>query len=569
MATPQMAPRSASPTRLRDRVLVTGFMVMLALPAILLFSGMQPGNYLNRALATFPALSGKGVSDGTYFSAVDAYLDDNLPVRPAVIEAKAEFDYQVLGVSSNPSVVVGRDGWLFFDQEVAPTCNKDAATVLQQMDGFAATVGTASRSFYFTIAPDKRTIYPEQLPASLQGVETCTDHERPAMRSGMARRPQTTIDLWGPVDAARESSGSTPIYWPKDTHWNTIAAIAAVRTIVQSIDAAAWSESDVVSLAESQPHGDDLMHLMGIADSVVMPAVTVSRPGQQIQAVPPSGPVGFGEATQRFVSEGTAPVIPGRTLIVGDSFFDVALPLLAPWFQDLTFVSPARITCPEVLDQLTDYETIIVEQVERDAYRVDYQTILAPLFARLTGQPAPVTPAAYLASCAPQSGPSAPPGGPTAPPSGQNTGQGGQNLTTVAPGFVGSADVSAGGTTSGAQCNADTLNGVAFDQVGSSPVQSINIAGWAADLQTKTAPSTTYLQLVGPNGDRYYVATQVYERPDVAKAYDAPALTESGFVAQFSAENLAPGEYAVRVVMDTPRGPLVCNTRHTLQLTAG
>ena len=228
------------------------------------------------------------------------------------------------------------------------------------------------------VAPDKRTIYPERLLASDGGLELCTDAARDELRAGMAQRSDITVDLWTSELDAKSAYGDTPLYWAQDTHWNSYGMLAAIRSVMDSLDPGVWATDAIVSLASADPHVGDLMRMLGREEPETLPQLTVSRGYQPLEGVP---------GTLRFGAAGDGPVFPGRTLIVGDSFFEGAVRLLAPWFEDFTFVHINTVVDPEVARQLADrgVDTIVLERVERAAYRTDYVAVLEPLIQELGG----------------------------------------------------------------------------------------------------------------------------------------------------------------------------------------
>ena len=378
--------------RLRDRVLVALFLVVLSAPMAALIMGARPGDYLNKTLAEPPDLTLGAVSDTTYFVGLDDFIDENFPVRPQAIEARAAFELWLLSNSPNPRVVVGRDGWLFFDTTLEPECPSTAEEVLAQVDSLASSFAALGRDFRFTVAPDKRSIYPDRLPSSAAEATTCTDLQRPDLRAGMAARPENTVDLWGPVLRQAELQPDEPVYRPHDTHWNPYGAAAAIGSIVESVSPGVWSREDIDPGPGYEVVGG-LSRMLGLINTELVPGLTSDRADGD--AGPVTSTTTLAPRVKRMVTTGGAPTVQGRTLIVGDSFFGGVLDHFAPWFADIIYVPVQRIGCHDALAVIDEVDRVILERVERVAYGagpesgVDYEALMAPLLAHLAGEPLP------------------------------------------------------------------------------------------------------------------------------------------------------------------------------------
>ena len=229
------APRTAATfdtsigRRRRDLVLVVAFLLVLVVPAIAFVIGLRPANEENRTLAPAPDLTVAAVVDQAYFGALDRHLADQFPLKNELVWADAAFRYFVLRLSPNPDVVPGADAWLFSRDAMEPECRFTATEVLGQLDRVAAALSAADVPVTMVVVPDKQAIYPELRP---DGYAPCTDRERPAMIAGMAERAGSTVELWNALASARASDAGTLYYWPHDTHWTPIGAMAGFRAVV-------------------------------------------------------------------------------------------------------------------------------------------------------------------------------------------------------------------------------------------------------------------------------------------------------------------------------------------------
>lgn len=74
----------------------------------------------------------------------------------------------------------------------------------------------------------------------------------------------------------------------------------------------------------------------------------------------------FGKDSRSFRATSSGPyLIPGHTVILHDSFFERAADLLAPYFEEITFVQEHLRERPETFELIGRSNTLIIALVER------------------------------------------------------------------------------------------------------------------------------------------------------------------------------------------------------------
>lgn len=366
--------------RTRDRLVALLFMAALIIPGILLAAGMRPVNIESRILAPAPVVKLNRLLDPAFYAALDRFLGDNFPLRTVAVTLRARIDYGLLHGSTNPDVVVGRDDWLFPADEFEPTCRIDAAGLLASLDVVSDRFAAEGRPLRLVIAPDKRSIYPDQVAPGLPYPAACTETERAAVRAGFAARPETATDMWGPVLAGRASQSPDPIYWHSDTHWNDVGALAGVRALIDAVAPGVW-EPGAIRIDGAAIRIGDLSRQIGLPVREPAPRIVIERAGTLTRRELDAGlVVAPGRELLQYRVSGNDAVVPGRTLIVYDSSFGVHADLIAPWFAESTWLHVNElIEHPSIVAALPAYDRIIVERVERLAYTRDLAVTLAPL----------------------------------------------------------------------------------------------------------------------------------------------------------------------------------------------
>src|SRR6478752_2310529 len=90
--------------------IVLGILAMPLLAHVFLSQAAQSDN---RSLAPSPRLPGTRLELMSWPRKADAYLKDHFGFRAQLIGAYNAFNWRVLGISTDPRVIVGRNGRLF------------------------------------------------------------------------------------------------------------------------------------------------------------------------------------------------------------------------------------------------------------------------------------------------------------------------------------------------------------------------------------------------------------------------------------------------------------------------
>ena len=366
-----------------ERVAAGVFVVALLIPGIALLAGVRPPELENSTPAAMPAWSLGALTETATYAQVDRFLADHLPGRDRAVRAYAELDYQTLRGSTNPDVIVGAGDWLFFTGELRPTCAHTADEMLAAVDSVADDAAASGLGFRFVMAPDKHGIEPERLGGAASLPTPCTDERREAIRAGMATRPDSTVDLWGPVLAGRDAEAPEPVYFDQDSHWTPTGAMPAIEALVESLAPGTWDAADL-SIDGTSTFPQELARLMGLPRDATVPAYVV-RPEMTVERGTVPTTVDLTEAPDitTYTTTGDGAVVPGTTLMVYDSFFNINRPRIVPWFEHTVWVHVGDLRAhPELVEDLPPFDRVVVERVERSAYDLDLAALMKPVLER-------------------------------------------------------------------------------------------------------------------------------------------------------------------------------------------
>ncbi len=98
--------------------------------------------------------------------------------------------------------------------------------------------------------------------------------------------------------------------------------------------------------------------------------------------LPTSADLGNARDVSVYTTSGSSRVVPGTTLVVYDSFFNIHRRHIVPWFERTIWVHAGDLRLvPEVVDALPAIDTVVLERVERGAYDYDIEQLLRPVLA--------------------------------------------------------------------------------------------------------------------------------------------------------------------------------------------
>jgi hypothetical protein len=366
--------------RLFDRVVVVVFCVGLAIPALLMAARIRPAAIENRPLLKAPGMTLGSLIDSGWYTKVDRFIADNIAIRPLAVRARGEI-YWRTGGTGNPAVVRGVGQWLFTLEEIQARCDLGAADIAAALDRTAAAFKAAGQDFRFLVAPDKHVIYPDKVDPGMPYGPSCTDARRAAMEAALDARPGTAVDGWAAVLGERAAHPGGPLlYYAEDSHWTTIGAVPAIRALIESLGPDLWRDGDVVT-GGAKKVAMELARQMGLSRAETVPFVTI-RPSVHVTRTPIDLPVATNNAraVYRMTATGDRPLVPGRTVIVYDSFFGLNMAAVSPFFAESIWIHEGDLlNHPEIAKLIGPVDRVILERVERGLYFTKIDDLLRPL----------------------------------------------------------------------------------------------------------------------------------------------------------------------------------------------
>lgn len=217
-----------------------GFIVLIMLiclaPVAAGMLGYQPRNVENRPLAREPELINRDGLNSDFPADFDAWWEDHFGFRDELVTAFHSFTLNLFGDTLNEKVIVGREGFLFFDKTLDDYTGKsrlseqeirNCAAVLRIMSEYAQQSGA---EFLFSVAPNKNTIYPEYMPERI-----CKRSEASNMELLYAELSVQGVNTLDFASMLRQEKSDGLLYYHNDTHWNERGALLAYNAIMEQL----------------------------------------------------------------------------------------------------------------------------------------------------------------------------------------------------------------------------------------------------------------------------------------------------------------------------------------------
>ncbi len=332
-------------------------LAVLAIPFVGMLWASTESTTENRTLAPLPSLVEEGSPNVTILSDLGAYFEDHYAYRNELVTANALIRTPLLS-SPTDQVVIGTDGWLYYGGTLndylstgtgSVRANRTVAYNLSLVQGYVESYGS---EFLFTLAPNKNSLYSEDMPFFYQeGAVQNIDLLEPWLEEYGVRY----VDLF----EAFEGESDT-LYCLRDSHWtNKGAALAADALLAESGREASFYGREAVERDDYQ----------GDLESMLYPSLARTEPNWYYEGI--NDEEGGSGASWRYV-EGetvedswieTSGQGDGTLLVYRDSFGNALLPYLATASSKAFFTKYVPYDVGDVVQ--VDADLVIVERAER------------------------------------------------------------------------------------------------------------------------------------------------------------------------------------------------------------
>jgi len=329
----------------------------------------QDGSAEKRTLAAFPSLRDEsGALQLTSFpEKFEDWLDDHAGLRTLWTQQYAKL-HAALGASVNDQVIVGRDGWLYFEPTVPDYTGADALTENQRHRAKLA-LETLDRALDAPLvvffAPNKNTAAPDAMPAIYPRAD-----EPHAIHWLIENADVNIIDSVAPLTGEG-------LYHATDTHWNSRGACIGAGLIIDAVNAAAGAQAiapDPDAEYTLEPYTGDLGQMLFPGNP---PADEQIIYADAAQVYDYEGRYRTPEDMTITTSGGAEPL---KLLVLRDSFTNLLIGPISNAYSDVQY----RRAMPFPLSDADEYDAVVLEMVER---RIGELLDAAPVILAPEAQP--------------------------------------------------------------------------------------------------------------------------------------------------------------------------------------
>ena len=190
-----------------------------------------------KEIVNFPSLHKNNLNN--FPNLFEKYINYKFNLQDLLIKINSYFKIKFFKASPDPNKAnFGKDGWLFWGhftdnfRGINLFTNEDLKKLKKILDDRGKWYRSKNIRFYFTIAPDKPSIYPEFMPSWIQKVIPITLYDQ-IINLFRNDTLVSVIDLRKHI--IENKNKGLLVYNKIDHHWNDLGAFYAYQTIINKI----------------------------------------------------------------------------------------------------------------------------------------------------------------------------------------------------------------------------------------------------------------------------------------------------------------------------------------------
>ncbi len=169
------------------------------------------------------------------------YFNDRFAFRDAMIYAYCLAQVKLFHVSPSDTVVLGKEGWLYFTggelikdhQGLTPPSEQELKQWADVLEGRRAWLAERGIHYMFVLVPNKVTIYPEYLPP---GIIRKRDTTRADIVTAYLKE-HTRVPFLDLRPVLAEAKRERLVYFPFGTHWNHHGTYKGYAQVARQLNA--------------------------------------------------------------------------------------------------------------------------------------------------------------------------------------------------------------------------------------------------------------------------------------------------------------------------------------------
>lgn len=338
---------------MKYKIFIAAFLLLCLLPSAGMLFLPPTEAAANERLSPKPVLqNGDGSWNTDVLGQVTDYIADHFALRQQMVTANAALQTTLLHTSPAEDVIYGKNGWLYYAatlddyQNHATLTGDEAAQIARTVADMQAYCEARGATFLFTIAPNKNSLYPENMPARYLQSDSPGNYELVAPY--LEEYGVNYADLFTFLSGQDET-----LYLRTDSHWTNCGAALAHDFLMGTLGLPHTAFGDADYTTENTHCGDlyEMLYPKGTA-----------REAQQLYDIDFSYVTPPRTAEDILIQTTSENAPNGRLILCRDSFGNALHPFLAADFREAVITRQM----PYPLGQVQAGDTVIVEIVERN-----------------------------------------------------------------------------------------------------------------------------------------------------------------------------------------------------------
>ena len=346
----------------KNILIIIIFISFIYIPTILYYfisDKMDNNNYVNRTLYEKPTITLDNIPNIP--NNFTNYYNDHIPFKNELMKLRSSMLYK-FNISSNDGVVLGKDGWMFFNsknindadsigdyQKTTSFTEEEINSICDKLVKVNNYFNDKNISFALFLPPNKSTVYSDYLKDYIPRNDSNNSKTEELIN---AIKNDTNINIIDPKDKLISERNKLDTYLKYDTHWNEYGSYIGFTELMYGIEPNYQSKD--ISIEYASKNGD-------LAYMDVLPKLRNNEPVIK----------GFYDDTNYTCEDdfeykkcqSDNPIYDKTLLLVGDSFKTALIPYIAKSYKNTIFVTTNTYSEDLLINNNPDI--VVYEVVER------------------------------------------------------------------------------------------------------------------------------------------------------------------------------------------------------------
>lgn len=211
-------------------------MVLCLIPSVGMLFFPTTKTSENKRMAPPPKLTAEdGSFNKSFFQDFESYFTEHVALRNQMVYTDALIQTSLFGESNVSGVICGTDGWLYYASTLSDYLGSNVMSDRQlynlanNFSVIAEYVKSKGKDFVLTIAPNKNTLYGENMPYYKSYVVN-SDHSAVLLEPLLRQQGVRYLDLFQLFQEQDEV-----LYLKRDSHWNNKGAALVSNAILDAL----------------------------------------------------------------------------------------------------------------------------------------------------------------------------------------------------------------------------------------------------------------------------------------------------------------------------------------------